>query len=78
MAVGYSKVKSILKMDAKIVSSRSLDYRDNFSLWTIFHDLKSIVDQPVIEKCQAPIFIDDSGRLVNMTEIFPNLFIGDE
>jgi len=65
-------------MEAKLASARPLEYRDNFSLWNVFHDLKSIVDHPVVDKYVAPILIDDSGRLVNMTEIYPNLFIGDE
>jgi hypothetical protein len=37
-----------------------------------------VVDKPNVERRLTPVFVDDSGRLVDMTEIFPNLFIGDE
>jgi hypothetical protein len=63
-------------METKVASP--LMGRDPFTLWSVFHDLKSVVDKPNVERRLTPVFVDDSGRLVDMTEIFPNLFIGDE
>ena len=63
-------------MNAKVASP--LMGREPFSLWSVFYDLKAVVDKPIVERRLTPVFIDDSSRIVNMTEIFPNLFIGDE
>jgi hypothetical protein len=63
-------------MDAKVASP--LMGREPFSLWSVFNDLKAVVDKPIVERRVVTVFFDDSSRIVNMTEIFPNLFIGDE
>jgi hypothetical protein len=65
-------------MDAKVVVAAPLMGREPFSLWSVFNDLKAVVDKPTVERRMTAVFFDDSSRIVNMTEIFPNLFIGDE
>ena len=52
------------------------------SLWPVFHKLKAVLETRPEKKaaggsgCQ--VTYDDSKRIVDMTEILPNLFIGDE
>ena len=48
------------------------------TLWSTYHEIKSVLEAPVIEKRHTNIKYDDSKRVVDMTEITPNLFIGDE
>uniref|UniRef100_A0A0K2U708 Dual specificity protein phosphatase n=2 Tax=Lepeophtheirus salmonis TaxID=72036 RepID=A0A0K2U708_LEPSM len=49
------------------------------SLWNIVSDLKEVLATPVdLSNKQPPVLYDDSKRLVNMTEIMENLYIGDE
>ena len=48
------------------------------TLWSVFHKLKAVLEAPVTEKKQHQVTYDDSKRVVDMTEILPNLFIGDE
>lgn len=52
--------------------------RGSPTLWSTYHDLKAVLDAPLIEKRVVATIYDDSKRIVNMTEIFPSLFIGDE
>ena len=48
------------------------------TLWSVFHKLKGVLDAPSVEKKAHHVTYDDSKRIVDMTEILPNLFIGDE
>lgn len=48
------------------------------TLWSTYHEIKSVLDAPVIEKRPTNIIYDDSKRVVDLTEIKPNLYIGDE
>ena len=47
-------------------------------MWTVFKELQTVLQAPVIEKRVVTILKDDSGRRVDMTEIRTNLFLGDE
>ena len=48
------------------------------TLWSTYHEIKAVLDAPAVEKRNIRVIYDDSRRVVDMTEIFPNLFIGDE
>merc|ERR1711884_780779 len=49
------------------------------SLWSLFHKLKAVLENPpAVERKTHPVTYDDSRRVVDMTEILPNLFVGDE
>ena len=48
------------------------------TLWTTYHEIKAVIDVPLERKRVVQIIYDDSNRVVDMTEIAPNLFIGDE
>lgn len=48
------------------------------TLWSTYHDLKAVLNAPVIKKRVVNVIYDDSRRIVDMTETFPNLHIGDE
>jgi len=47
-------------------------------MWPGFRELQSVLQAPSVEKRVVKLVQDDSGRLVDMTEIRNNLFIGDE
>jgi len=47
-------------------------------MWPGFRDLQSVMATSSVEKRVVTTLKDDSGRLVDMTEIRDNLFIGDE
>ena len=52
-------------------------YRED-SLWTKYREMKGVLScVPPCAGASAPRF-DDSGRLVDMTEVQQNLFIGSE
>ena len=44
----------------------------------IQHEIKAVLEAPLVEKRNVAVIYDDSRRVVDMTEIKPNLFIGDE
>ena len=48
------------------------------TLWSTYHDIKAVLEAPAIEKRQVQVLVDDSNRIVDMTLIKPNLYIGDE
>ena len=48
------------------------------TLWSTYYEIKAVLDAPLIEKRAVRVIYDDSKRIVDMTEILPNLFIGDE
>ena len=48
------------------------------TLWSTYHEIRNVLDKPVIEKRVTNIIYDDSKRVVDLTEIKPNLYIGDE
>ena len=48
------------------------------TLWSTYHDIKAVLEAPAIEKRQVQVLVDDSNRIVDMTLIQPNLYIGDE
>jgi len=48
------------------------------TLWSTYYEIKAVLEAPVIEKRNVQVIYDDSRRIVDMTEITPNLFIGDE
>jgi len=57
--------------------------RGSPTLWSTYHEIKAILEAPVIEKRNVPTIYDDSRRIVDMTEINytnenTNLFIGDK
>ena len=47
-------------------------------MWPGFRELQSVMQTSSVEKRVVTTLKDDSGRLVDMTEIRDNLFIGDE
>ena len=47
-------------------------------MWPGFRELQCVLAAPSVEKRLAPVLYDDSGRLVDMTMVWENLFIGDE
>ena len=49
-------------------------------MWPGFRELQSVMQRQTtsVEKRVVTTLKDDSGRLVDMTEIRDNLFIGDE
>ena len=47
-------------------------------MWPGFRELQSVLQTPSVQKRVTKLLQDDSGRLVDMTEIRSNLFIGDE
>ena len=48
------------------------------TLWSTYHDIKAVLEAPAIEKRQVQVLVDDSNRIVDMTLIQPNLYIGAE
>ena len=48
------------------------------TLWSTYHEIRKVLDKPVIEKRVTNIIYDDSKRVVDLTEIKPNLYIGGE
>ena len=48
------------------------------TLWSTYHDIKAVLEAPAIEKRQVQVLVDDSIRIVDMTLIQPNLYIGAE
>ena len=48
------------------------------TLWSTYHDIKAVLEAPAIEKRQVQVLVDDSKRIVDMTLIQPNLYIGAE
>ena len=48
------------------------------TLWSTYHEIRNVLDKPVIEKRVTKLKYDDSKRVVDLTEIRPNLYIGDE
>ena len=57
------------------------NYTNNLAeptLWSTYHDIRAVLDTPAIEKRQVQVLVDDSNRIVDMTLIKPNLYIGDE
>ena len=47
-------------------------------MWPGFRELQCVLAAPSVEKRLATVLHDDSGRLVDMTRVRENLFIGDE
>ena len=47
-------------------------------MWPGFRELQCVLAAPSVEKRLAPVLHDDSGRLVDMTRVRENLYIGDE
>ena len=47
-------------------------------MWPGFRELQSVIQSTSVERRAVTTLKDDSGRLVDMTEIRENLFIGDE
>ena len=47
-------------------------------MWPGFRELQCVLAAPSVEKRLAPVLHDDSGRLVDMSMVRENLFIGDE
>ena len=47
-------------------------------MWPGFRELQCVLAAPSVEKRLAPLLHDDSGRLVDMSMVRENLFIGDE
>ena len=47
-------------------------------MWPGFRELQCVLAAPCVEKRLAPVLHDDSGRLVDMTRVRENLYIGDE
>lgn len=64
----------------KVLAPRQQVNKAEENLWAIYHQLKAVLDSPaaVSRRRAHSVIFDDSGRLVDMTEILPNLFIGDE
>ena len=52
--------------------------RGSPTLWSTYYEIKAVLEAPVIEKRKVQTIYDDSRRIVDMTEIKPNLYIGDE
>jgi len=50
----------------------------SLKMWTRFAEMKQVLDEPVIHKRIINQLYDDSGRLVDMTEIQTDLFIGNQ
>lgn len=48
------------------------------TLWSTYYEIKAVLEAPLVEKRNVAVIYDDSRRVVDMTEIKPNLFIGDE
>ena len=48
------------------------------AMWPGFRELQCVLAAPSVEKRLAPVLHDDSGRLVDMSMVRENLFIGDE
>ena len=48
------------------------------TLWSKYYEIKAVLEAPAIEKRNVAIIYDDSRRIVDMTQICPNLYIGDE
>ena len=47
-------------------------------MWPGFRELQCVLAAPSVEKRLAPVLHDDSGRLVDMSVVRENLYIGDE
>ena len=47
-------------------------------MWPGFRELQCVLAAPSVEKRLAPVLHDDSGRLVDMSMVRENLYIGDE
>ena len=47
-------------------------------MWPGFRELQCVLAAPSVEKRLAPVLHDDSGRLVDMTRVRENLYIGAE
>ena len=47
-------------------------------MWPGFRELQCVLAAPSVEKRLVPVLHDDSGRLVDMTRVRENLYIGDE
>ena len=78
----HSTTTAAATSHAHAMMTSSVANKDNHlkeeTLWSVFHKLKAVLDAPLVEKKMHQVTYDDSKRIVDMTEILPNLFIGDE
>ncbi len=60
------------------MSSTTYNRGGSPTLWSTYKDLKAVLDARSVEKRVVQVIYDDSKRVVNISEVCRNLYIGDE